>query len=84
MAMHNPNRDLLILINDDLRSQASIEMEVSWLHEMLYRLESLETFCKAHELIDLNRYKVFTSPHKVQNSLLRRDFIPFEFVCNKN
>lgn len=82
--MSHPNRDLLILFNEDLRSKASIEMEVSWLHEMLYKAEALDSFCAAHELIDLNRYKVFNSPHKVKNVLLRRDFIPFEFVCNKN
>lgn len=83
--MSQQRRELLVLLKDELRSRASIEVEVEWLQDMLYQMEqSLDPFCNAHEVIDLNRYKVFNNPNKVKLSILRRDVVPFEFISNKN
>ena len=50
----------------------------------MYYVEELENFCKAHELIDLNRYKIYTQAGRVKKAVLRKDFKAFEFVSNKN
>ncbi|MFY7839588.1 MAG: hypothetical protein ACOVP7_04900 [Lacibacter sp.] len=80
----NQRRDLLVLLNNHHRSQEAIDHEVEWLHELLYHVEELENFCKAHEVIDLNRYKVHTKTGKVKLVVLRKDFKAFEFINNKN
>lgn len=83
--MHkNQHRDLLVLLNKDHKNQQSIEQEVEWLHCVLFHTEELENVCTAHEVIDLNNYKVYTQPHRVKKAILRKDFKAFEFICNKN
>jgi hypothetical protein len=80
----NKRRDLLVLLNNEHRSQEAIDHEVEWLHDVLYHVEELENFCKAHELIDLNRYRIVTRTGLVKKAVLRKDFKAFEFISNKN
>jgi hypothetical protein len=82
--MKNKRRDLLVLLNNEHRSQEAIDHEVEWLHDVLYHVEELENFCKAHELIDLNRYRIVTRTGLVKKAVLRKDFKAFEFISNKN
>ncbi len=84
MMKHNQRRDLLVLLNNEHRSQQAIDHEVEWLHDVLFHVEALENFCRAHELLDLNRYKVISNVAKVKKSVLRKDFKAFEFISNKN
>ncbi len=81
---HNQRRDLLVLLNNEHRSQQAIDHEVEWLHDVLYHVEELENFCKAHEVLNLNRYKVINNVNKVRKAVLRKDVKAFEFVSNKN
>ncbi len=81
---HNQRRDLLVLLNNEHRSQQAIDHEVEWLHDVLFHVEALENFCRAHELLDLNRYKVIGHIGKVKKAVLRKDFKAFEFISNKN
>ena len=81
---HNQRRDLLVLLNNEYRSQHAIDQEVEWLHDVLFHVEALENFCRAHELLDLNRYKVISNVAKVKKAVLRKDFKAFEFISNKN
>ena len=81
---HNQRRDLLVLLNNEHRSQHAIYQEVEWLHDVLFHVEALENFCRAHELLDLNRYKVISNVAKVKKAVLRKDFKAFEFISNKN
>jgi len=81
---HNQRRDLLVLLNNEHRSQHAIDQEVEWLHDVLFHLEALDNFCRAHELLDLNRYKVISNVAKVKKVVLRKDFKAFEFISNKN
>ncbi|HMO31427.1 MAG TPA: hypothetical protein PKE63_13620 [Lacibacter sp.] len=80
----NQHRDLLVLINNESKSRDAIDQEVEWLHDVLYHVEELENHCRAHEVIDLNRYKIYTQTGRVKKAVLRKDFKAFEFVCNKN
>ena len=82
--MKSPNRDLLVLLKDEYMSEQSIEQEVELLNEMLFHVESMDNFCKAHEVFDLNRYKVYTKSKQIIQVIRQREIRPFQFVCNKN
>nr|WP_294907175.1 hypothetical protein [uncultured Lacibacter sp.] len=80
----NKRRDLLVLLNEDHRSKEAIDHEVEWLHDVLYHIEELDNFCKAHELIDVNRYRIYDNPNRVKKAVLRQSAKAFEFISNKN
>ena len=80
----NKRRDLLVLLNEDHRSKEAIDHEVEWLHEVLYHVEELDNFCKAHEFIDVNRYRIYDNPAKVKKAVLRQSVKEFQFISNKN
>ena len=82
--MNRSNRDLLVLFKEELMTPQAIEHEVELLHEMLYRLESFDNLCIAHEVIDLNKYKIRNQPHVIKNILRLRVLKPFVFLNNKN
>jgi len=80
----NQRRDLLVLLNNEHRSQQAIDHEVEWLHDVLFHIEELDNFCKAHEVLDLNRHKVISNISKVRKVVVRKTMKDFEFVSNKN
>ena len=82
--MKSPNRDLLVLLKDEYMSEQSIEQEVELLNEMLFHVESMENFCKAHEVIDLNRYKIYQKSKQIIHVVRQREIRPFQFISNKN
>ena len=80
----NHQRDLLVLLNNGQRDQQAIDQEVEWLHCVLYHAEEVNNFCLAHEIIDLNVYRIYKQPGRVKKAVLRKDFKPFEFLFNRN
>jgi cell fate (sporulation/competence/biofilm development) regulator YmcA (YheA/YmcA/DUF963 family) len=78
------HRDLLVLLNNGHRSQEAIDHEVEWLHDILFNIEEIDNFCKAHELININRHKITTDIVKVRKSALKKEVTPFEFISNLN
>lgn len=82
--MNNPNRDLLVLFNQQLMTRQALEQEVSFLHEMLFNVEKLDNLATAHELIDLNTYRIRTKPFLLKAFFRMRDEQPFVFLFNKN
>ncbi len=82
--MNNPNRDLLVLFNQQLMTRQALEQEVSMLHEMLFNVERLDNLATAHELIDLNTYRVRTKSFLVKAFFRMKKEEPFVFLCNKN
>lgn len=82
--MKSPNRDLLVLLKDEYMSEQSIEQEVELLNEMLFHVESMENFCKAHEVIDLNKYKILQKSKQIIRVVRQREIRPFQFISNKN
>ena len=82
--MNNPNRDLLVLFNQELMTPQSIEHEVGLLHELLYAVESIENFVTAHEIYDLNKYKIITKPNQLRSIIRQRALRPFIFLNCKN
>ena len=82
--MNNANRDLLVLFNQELMTPQSIEHEVELLHQLLYGIERIENLMIAHEVIDLNKYKVSNKPQLLQKLFRQRELKPFVFLNCKN
>lgn len=82
--MHNPNRDILVLLKQDLMSPQAMERQVSLLHDMLFAVEKLDNVVMAHELLDLNKYKVISKPFLIKNYLRSGKEKPFVFLNNLN
>ena len=82
--MNNPNRDLLVLFNHEIMTQKAIEHEVEQLHQLLYAIERIENLIIAHEIIDLNKYKVIKKNTQLRKLIRLRDLKPFVFLNCKN
>lgn len=82
--MKSPNRDLLVLLKDETMSEQAIEQEVEKLNSMLFRLERSECFSKAHELIDMNKFRLVHDARQIQQFAREKQQKPFVFLCNLN
>ena len=70
--MNNSNRDLLVLFNQELMSPQAIEHEVEQLHGILYTVEALDNIVVAHEVIDMNKYKIFNDQQHLRDVFRQR------------
>ena len=82
--MNKSNRDLLVLFKQELMTPQAIEHEVGWLHELLFSVERIDNFITAHELIDLNKYRVTNDGIEIKKMVRRKKEQPFLFLNNKN
>lgn len=82
--MHKANRDILVLFKQELMSAKAMERQVSLLHDLLYAVEKLDNLVTAHELIDVNKYKVISKPASIKNYLRSGKEKPFVFLNNLN
>lgn len=82
--MNYPNRDLLLLFNQELMSPQAIEHEVEQLHELLFSVERIDSLIIAHELFDLNKYRVINKPLSLRSFFRQRKSKAFEFLNCKN
>lgn len=82
--MNKANRDLLVLFKEELMSPQALEHEVEMLHELLYDVEKMENLVIAHEVINLNSYKIQHQIHVIRNTIRKRELPPFVFLSNKN
>lgn len=82
--MNKSNRDLLVLFKQELMTPQAIEHEVSWLHELLFNVERMDNFITAHELIDINRYRITKNATDIKKNVRRKKDQPFVFLNNKN
>ena len=78
------NRDLLVLFNQELLSPQAIEHEVEMLHELLFVVERLDNLVIAHEILDLNKYKVINKPLTLRSTIHKQELKPFVFLNCKN
>jgi hypothetical protein len=79
------NRDLLVMFKQRMMTQQDIDREVMQLNELLFTTERLDNFVQAHEVIDLNRYKIIKKSVDIKK-LIRQNKLgkPFIFFNNKN
>lgn len=82
--MNNPNRDLLVLFNHEIMTQKAIEHEVEQLHQLLYGIEGIDSLVVAHEILDLNNYRLINKPIHLRKLIRQRELKPFVFLNCKN
>jgi hypothetical protein len=82
--MARSNRDLLVTFNSDLMSQEAMEQEIAYLHELLTRVERMDNLIVAHELIDMNRYKITRKSLPLRMHIRSRQQPPFVFLSCLN
>jgi hypothetical protein len=82
--MKTSNRDLLVLLKDESMDNKAIEHEVEQLNEMLFHVESTDNFCRANEIVDMNKYKVLHDQKCLVQLMYQSELKPFVFLCNKN
>ena len=82
--MNSSNRDLLVLFNQELMTPQAIEHEVELLHQLLYSIERIENLVIAHEIIDLNKYKVINKSLHLRKLIRNKELKPFVFLNCKN
>jgi hypothetical protein len=80
--MRIPSRDLLVMLKSEYMSQHEIEQQVEYLNYILYRAESNEQFCIAHELV--TRHRITSKPRKILKAISHYELKPFQFLINKN
>jgi len=82
--MNKFNRDLLVLFKEELMNPQAIEHEVEMLHELLYSVERMDNLIVAHEVINVNKYKVISDKNTIRMTLRHNELKPFIFLNNKN
>ncbi|HTN07817.1 hypothetical protein [Agriterribacter sp.] len=82
--MKTSNRDLLVLLKDEAMTNQAIEHEVEQLNDLLFHAESTDAFCRANEVIDMNKYKVLQDEKFLVQMMYQTELKPFIFLCNKN
>lgn len=82
--MKKSKRDLLVLFRHEMMNQTAIQKEIGSLNELLYHVERVDNFVVAHELININRYKILNTPFEIKKHIRSRKEHPFVFLNNKN
>ncbi|MCO5239879.1 MAG: hypothetical protein M9904_07470 [Chitinophagaceae bacterium] len=82
--MKTSNRDLLVLLKDETMSSQAIEQEVEQLNDLLFHIESTDTFCGANEIIDMNKYRIVQDEKHLVQMMFQSELKPFIFLFNKN
>ena len=82
--MKTKNRDLLVLLKDDFRTEQALENELEQINQLLLKTETISNFCIANEIMDFNRYKIYQQYKKIVKVLSQEKLKPFQFICNKN
>ena len=82
--MKNSNRDLLVLVKDAYTNQEAMQNELHQLNMLLGDFETLESFCLAHEVFDLKKYRILRKKAQLQKIIEKDTLKPFVFICNKN
>ncbi len=82
--MNKSNRDLLLLTKYESSDAAAMQLELKFLNDLLYKVESLHHYCIVNEIIDINKYKIFMKPYQIHKITRERNMKPFVFIFNKN
>lgn len=82
--MKKINRDLLVIFSQHHQDECMFEKKIHSLHELLFEAERIDNFVQAHELIDLNKYKIYKSPFQIKKWVRNKNEKPFSFLNNLN
>lgn len=81
--MEKYNRDLLVLFNESVPSDL-MNTQVESLHALLHSVEKLENISLSHEVINVNKQKIFPDIVTVMQVLTSKKLKPFIFLNNLN
>lgn len=80
-----PNRDLLVMFRQQSMSEQEMDRAVMQLNHLLFTAERLDNFAAAHEILDINRYKIITNLVDIKKMIrTKKTEKPFVFFSNKN
>ena len=66
-------------------SEKEMEKEVIQLNKILFTAERLDNFVSAHEVLDINNYKIINNPVLIKKMIRQKKYDkPFVFFSNKN
>jgi hypothetical protein len=82
--MYKPGRDLLVLLKQELMTPQAMEYQIDWLHGILHQVESIESLIAAHEIININQYRITNNPNKLRAILSKHPLNAFVFLNCKN
>ncbi len=82
--MRTPYHDLLVLTGNRKLNKDELEKQVRFLNGLLVQVEQLNVFCLANEILDVNRCKIITKQHLIQQFISSETLPPFVFINNKN
>lgn len=73
------------MFRQDTMSEYDIEREVMQLNKLLFKAERLDNFICAHEVLDINRYKIINNPVQIRKMIRQKKYEKaFIFFSNKN
>ena len=81
--MNKFNRDLLVLIKEESNPQ-SLKHEVEQLHELLFCIEQTDKMIQTHELINVNKRKIYRNEKHLKSVIKEPELKPFIFLNNLN
>lgn len=80
-----PNRDLLVMFRHQSMSEQEMDRAVMQLNHLLFTAERLDNFAAAHEILDINRYRIINNIVKIKKMIRTKKITkPFVFFSNKN
>lgn len=82
--MKRLKRDLILLRKENQLDGLNIEREVECLNDLLLRVETFSTLSIAHELVDMNRNRIYQDLLTITKALKQKELKPFQFIINKN
>ena len=65
-------------------NEKAIEMELEKLNQLLFNYETIQNLCVAHEVFDMNVYKIHNNFKLLKKVITKKHLKPFEFLFNKN
>ncbi len=82
--MPHRNRDLLVLLKQEVMTAQAMEQQVHFLHDLLFQVERSRWVVNAHEIIDINRSKISSKSANIKKALRESSQKPFIFLNNLN
>lgn len=80
--MSKYNRDIILLISKESIRVQEVEARMKHLREMIAAVQTIDFFCKTHELVARNR--ITRRRFKMIDALRGEAMKPFYFFINKN
>jgi hypothetical protein len=76
--MNKYNRDIIFLVKD----ARSVTPGEEYLNAVIARVDNIDGFCNAHELV--NRNRITSKRSKILAAVQKEQLKPFRFLLNKN